>query len=182
MVKLRKIYETLQLKMKLTTGDSKRSIFKDVKNLFSTDLSLYDKNCIATRIEKMTHLIKDRKFSYYREMLRAKKQDFFINVVDLDNINIDKINYILKKWSSDKDLNEYHSTVKFLEDEINEKTDTLKKMKRNELDRICKEYFKNDYERRFKVPIETMLSALVGEENLLYEVSNYKRMLRVIKL
>lgn len=54
-------------------------------------------------------------------------------------------------------------------------------MKRNELDRICKEYFKNDYERRFIVPLETMLSALVGEEKLLYEMSNYKRMQRVNK-
>lgn len=45
--------------MKLTTSDFKRSIFIDVKKLFSTDLPLYVKNCRATRVEEMTHLIKD---------------------------------------------------------------------------------------------------------------------------
>ncbi len=166
----------------MTSGDTKKSIFREVKNLFSTDLSNYDKKFIVNRVEKMTRLIRDRKFSSYKELVKAKKQDFFLNVVDLDNVNIDKINYILKMWSVDKDLSEFYSTLKFLEDEIKEKTDSLKQMKRNELDRIYREYLKNDYERRFKVPIEIMLSALVGEENLLYEVANYKRMQRVMRL
>jgi hypothetical protein len=165
--------------MKLSKGDSKKSIFREVNNIFNIDFNKSDRAAIATRVEKMTHFIKDRKFTSYKEKLKFNKQEFFYDVVDLDNINIDNINNILKRWSVNKDLNEYHSTVKFLENEIKEKSEALKKLKKNELERICKEYFKNDYERRFKVTIQTMISALVGEENVLQEITNFKRLQRV---
>jgi hypothetical protein len=79
----------------------------------------------------MTHLMKERKFSSYRELMKTRKHDTFIDVVYLDNINVDTINYILTKWSADKDLNEYSSTVKHLEIEVKEKTEALKQIKRN---------------------------------------------------
>ncbi len=176
---MKKIYEALQLKMKLSTGDTKKSIFRDVKNIFDTDFKRFNKNAIAIRVEKMTDLIKERRISSLRETLKNSKRDTFINEIDLDNINVDTINFILNQWNSDKDLNEYNSTVKYIEFEISNKTETIKQMKRNELNRVCKEYFKNDYERRFKVPIETIIAALVGEENFIYEITNYKKMQRV---
>jgi hypothetical protein len=179
LAKLKRIYETLQLKMKLTTGDSKKSIFKEVRNMINTDFVKQGKNAIVSRVEKMTHLIRDRRFSSYKDIFKNKNTNIFLNVVDLDNLKLDTINYILNTWSVDKDLNENYSTIKFLEDELKAKTEELKQMKKNELERICREYFKNDYERRFKVPIEVIMSALVGDENLLFEIGNYKRLQRV---
>jgi len=48
-------------------------------------------------------------------------------------------------------------------------------MKKSELDRINKEYLINDYERRFKVPHEVIISALIGEDNTSNEYARQKR-------
>ena len=54
----------------------------------------------------------------------------------------------------------------------------LEILKKNELRRISREFLQNDYERRFNVPIEIVLNALVGEKNLIQEnekQKNYKQ-------
>jgi hypothetical protein len=38
-------------------------------------------------------------------------------------------------------------------------------MRRNELNRLNKEYLVNDYERRFGVSLEVLISAIAGEDN-----------------
>ncbi len=50
-------------------------------------------------------------------------------------------------------------------------------LKKKEMNRIVKEFLENDYERRFKVSFEIVLSALVGEYNMIREnekQKNYK--------
>ncbi len=47
-------------------------------------------------------------------------------------------------------------------------------LKKNEIIRITKEFLENDYERRFKVTFNVVLSALVGEYNMLKEREKQK--------
>ena len=42
-------------------------------------------------------------------------------------------------------------------------------LKKKEMNRIMREFLENDYERRFKVSFEIVLSALVGEYNMIRE-------------
>jgi hypothetical protein len=76
-------------------------------------------------------------------------------------INHEKIEEKLKKYESLKELK-----IKMLNE-----IDILKK---KEVKRITREFLENDYERRFDVPIEIVLSALVGESNLNKEQKIYK--------
>jgi hypothetical protein len=76
-------------------------------------------------------------------------------------INHEKIEEKLKKYESLKELK-----IKMLNE-----IDILKK---KEVKRITREFLENDYERRFNVPIEIVLSALVGEFNLNKEYEKQK--------
>jgi len=62
-----------------------------------------------------------------------------------------------------QDAMEYIQTVKELEAEYKSVQTIMQNMKKSELDRINKEYLINDYERRFKVPHEVIISALMGK-------------------
>jgi hypothetical protein len=52
-------------------------------------------------------------------------------------------------------------------------------MKRNELNRINKEFYTNEYQRRFNVTQEEMISALIGVDNTSNEIIRQKREQRV---
>lgn len=68
-------------------------------------------------------------------------------------------------------------------DKLGEEERNIKKeiseMKRQELDRIGKEFLLNAYERRFNVTLETVISALIGEENSFWEFERIRRKRRV---
>ena len=50
------------------------------------------------------------------------------------------------------------------------------KLKKNEKNRIFEEYLKNDYYQRFKVEKNVVLSALIGEDNILPELNKQMRL------
>jgi hypothetical protein len=58
----------------------------------------------------------------------------------------------------------------------------LHKIKRDELDRIAKEFLTNEYERRFNVSKKTVVSAIVGEDNANFEIARQTREENVINL
>ena len=52
------------------------------------------------------------------------------------------------------------------------------KLRKNEMDRIFEEYLRNDYYQRFKVEKNVVLSALIGEDNILPELNKQMRQAR----
>ena len=51
----------------------------------------------------------------------------------------------------------------------------LTEMKRQELDRIAKEFLLNDYERRYNVSHKVVVSAIAGEDNSTIELIRHSR-------
>ena len=49
------------------------------------------------------------------------------------------------------------------------------KLRKKEMDRIFEEYLRNDYFQRFKVEKNIVLSALIGEDNILPELNKQMR-------
>ena len=49
----------------------------------------------------------------------------------------------------------------------------MEEMKKNEIQRIFKEFTHNDYERTYHAPIDVVLGALIGEHNRNIQVNNY---------
>ena len=49
----------------------------------------------------------------------------------------------------------------------------MEEMKKNEIQRIFKEFTHNDYERTYHAPINVVLGALIGEHNRNIQVNNY---------
>ena len=112
--------------------------------------------------------------------------------INLRNLNFGIGNYkvnnsytfknVIKKLDDEKKLKnkneledlEVYLQLKKLKECILKEIEILKK---KEMNRIMREFLENDYERRFKVSFEIVLSALVGEYNMLREnekQKNYK--------
>ena len=62
-----------------------------------------------------------------------------------------------------------------MEEEIKQLKYDMATIKSEEMKRIFKEFLVNDYERRFKVTLDIVLKALVGNDNLFFEMNNYKK-------
>jgi len=50
----------------------------------------------------------------------------------------------------------------------------METLKSNELIRIINEFIHNDYQRRFNVKLETVVAAIIGEDNLINEMPKLK--------
>jgi len=71
-------------------------------------------------------------------------------------------------------IEEYEKTYNFYKAEIT-------KQKINELNRINKEFLTNDYNRRYGVSQQILVSAICGEDNMSQEYSRMMREQKVIK-
>lgn len=74
---------------------------------------------------------------------------------------------------------EYISAIELLEEEVLKIKHEINEMKKDELSRIGKEFMVNDYERRFNVKLDKLISALIGEEKSCSEVERIKRRRKV---
>jgi hypothetical protein len=75
----------------------------------------------------------------------------------------------------EEDSFEIVGKISELEAQYEKKKKTLQKIKRDELDRISKEFLTNEYERRFNVSKKTIVSAIVGEDNTDSEIIRQSR-------
>lgn len=90
-----------------------------------------------------------------------------------ENIDFDKtdIEILVEEFGKiDKDTKYLMKYVKELEDIVSTIKLDMEKLKDREIARISKEFLINDYERRFKINIETVMSAIVGHNNTLLEM------------
>ena len=132
---------------------------------------------------------KDESEIFHTLPLIKSKNKIKINLRNL-NLGIGKYNAnnsytfknVIKKLDDEKKLKnkneqenlEVYLQLKKLKECILKEIEILKK---KEMNRIVKEFLENDYERRFKVSFEIVLSALVGEYNMIREnekQKNYK--------
>ena len=70
---------------------------------------------------------------------------------------------IFKNWDIPKNIiekNQKIEKVKFLQQVLKKQ---IEKDEKDEIIRLCKEFFYNDYEEKYKVCIETIIGALYGE-------------------
>jgi hypothetical protein len=102
------------------------------------------------------------------------------------NINVDKLSIKkVEKYLNLKEKMDISSNL-LLKDlcEIDGKIDKMKSfmmnLRRNEMNRIMKEFNTNDYERRFKTTRFSVISALMGEENTIAELNRQKREQKVL--
>ena len=98
-------------------------------------------------------------------------------------LTIGQINKILdesrKVMKIDEDSLLYLKAIKILEAEEVQATKEINHMHKKELQRINSEFLMNDYERRFNITQEEVLSALIGEDLTPIE---YHRQLREQKV
>ena len=66
--------------------------------------------------------------------------------------------------------------IKNLKNEIIEIEKKIKNIKNNEINRIFKNFIKNDYERKHNVTIEDVLKCLIGEHNKNLIISKYYKL------
>ena len=93
-----------------------------------------------------------------KKQYRINELEKYFELSNSSNNNIYKGNDTLKS-------NEYQTYFNLSNDlfELKQEKD---KLKLNEMDRIFKEFQKNDYKQRYQVEKKTVISALIGEDNI----------------
>lgn len=108
-----------------------------------------------------------------KKLIEKYKKD---NVLYDEHLNFKKIQEIMsKRGELGEEAIEYIRSVTDLESQYKSLLNTMQTMKRIEMNRINKEFYTNEYERRFKVTQEEMISALIGEDNTPNEIGRQRR-------
>lgn len=88
---------------------------------------------------------------------------------------------LIKKQIVDEELLMLMSKISEFEKIYNNCKKEIQTQKRIELSRISKEYLTNDFERRYGVSQDVVVSAICGEDNMNQELSRVMREQKVIK-
>ena len=111
-------------------------------------------------------------------------ENFNSKITDLSNSNfippvlkLKDVQEILKKNEIHISPNQMEKLIQYLN--LNNRRNDIKKfqhkLRKKEMDRIFEEYLRNDYFQRFKVEKNVVLSALIGEDNILPELNKQMR-------
>ena len=103
-------------------------------------------------------------------MIKALSQnDIFMKKKKEENeeINLKKIKLMVmnRKSAIDADFLEHISQIDVLSLKIKNIEKEIASLKRQQLNRIFKEFTENDYQRRYNVIIDVVIAALIGEYN-----------------
>lgn len=113
------------------------------------------------------------KQSLLNDRASLQAEDDLADKIETEDINNDidfLMNYISKKEQIDPDTKYLMDYVESLDKLIQAWRHDLSKMKQNEIIRISREYMINDYERRFCINIERIVSLIVGKDNVRSEM------------
>jgi hypothetical protein len=108
-------------------------------------------------------------------MEKFKEENFIIEKITLKSVE----EFLSKRVKIDDETNEFVAHIKSYEKVEDELKKQLEQMKRSEMDRLFKEFMKNDYERRYNTTRNIVISALIGEENMVNELSRQMRVSKV---
>lgn len=104
--------------------------------------------------------------------------------IDDDNSNKfsmkNLVETINKREKLDEGAMEMVNVISELESQLEKLKREAKGMKRRELSRIGKEFISSDYERRFKIDLQSLISALVGEDNSHSEMNSLMKEKKVL--
>ena len=123
-------------------------------------------------------------YSQYKMRRDQNGENFNSKVTDLSNSNfippvlkLKDVQEILKKNEIHISPNQMEKLIQYLN--LNNRRNDIKKfqhkLRKKEMDRIFEEYLRNDYFQRFKVEKNVVLSALIGEDNILPELNKQMR-------
>jgi hypothetical protein len=125
-------------------------------------------------IDRNIKMKKSKKFNDKNEKILEKYKENFL--MDNENFNLKSIQEFLdNKSGMKKETVEIINTLSFLEAQENKLRIILEKMKKDELNRLSKEFITNDYERRFKTTRHQVISAMIGEDNTMHEITKIQR-------
>ncbi len=177
------IFKQAKINLELNTLENKIEKSKmDLKSsgLLNKNLNLsHLNNPFFTSNEKLN-------FDTYEQFkLRRDQDEINGKVTNLSNPNyippvlkLKDVQDIVKKSEIHISHSQMEKLIKYFS--LCKRRDEIKnfreKLKKNEMKRIFEEYLKNDYYQRFKVEKNVVLSALIGEDNILPELNKQMRL------
>lgn len=138
------------------TSNSKRGTNYDFENNLNGEII----QNLLNQLDKKLNLIENTPY------LSFKKIDDIMNGGNKEGVIDDKTNIYIKSIQTKND------NIKNIQTKI-------ENMKQNEVERINREFLNYDYQRRFNVPIYTVISALIGEEKLEQEMGKLQKKSRM---
>lgn len=135
------------------------------------------KDCLSQQNKQKlfhTHLLKSTKqnnlITSFSDADKKKPIDF-LNKKKQNDSHVDNFSFSLQLTSTKNQITFDDASLKCiakinkLEQDKNDIVKEMVQLKENEMRRITKEYIDNDYEKRFNVLQDDVISALIGEEN-----------------
>ena len=106
---------------------------------------------------------------------RGKKSSMILK--NNDKITLNEVQKVIgtQEQKIEQKALELLGRIKIVNDTIQQFKREMEFLKRNELDRLNKEFYRNNYQRRFGVSQEVVISAIVGEDFLLHELFREKK-------
>ena len=179
------IFKQANISIRLNEFD--KEIHKKQEELFNLGINnSFNNGNNRNRHQTFFQTIQNQKFlnlkSYKKYHHKNFSNDFFENnLFDLTstvpNLKLNEMEKIIKNTKKKitdeqmKKLIEYQNKIKEKENLKN----FYENLKKNEMNRIFDEYLKNNYYQRFKVEKNVVLSALIGEDNILPELNKQAR-------
>jgi len=151
---------------------------------------------ISKKIIEVNNKINDLeiyKKEFYNYINQDEKKKVFATSLTNRNVKKNIIKLKIKNFENEKimknidnitPINKMHSglyspkieKINLMKEEINNLNIEIKQLKLDEANRIIKEFIENEYEKRYNVIIDIVLSALFGEINKENELNKYFRL------
>jgi hypothetical protein len=105
----------------------------------------------------------------------SNNKESHLNIM-LDNLSIKKVDdYLNLKEKTQENSNIIFKELFEIDNKMVIMKNNMSNLRRNEMNRLIKEFNMNDYERRFKTTRHKVISALIGEENTSMEMNRQNR-------
>lgn len=171
-IKLHKLYHFSNNDQKDTfsneiyAGKNKRSSL-----IFKTNL--IKKNSVLKRSISQTNIVKSYIRSYNDDEEEDERNEKELNTFKQLSMLIEKNKNSLEieKLPEMNDIEELQVKIKKIENEIVE-------LKKNEINRIFKEFIENDYQNKYHVSVDVILAALLGEHTKNIEINKFAKFKR----
>ena len=171
-IKLHKLYHFSNNNQKDTfsneiyAGKNKRSSL-----IFKTNL--IKKNSVLKRSISQTNIVKSYIRSYNDDEEEDERNEKELNTFKQLSMLIEKNKNSLEieKLQEMNDIEELQVKIKKIENEIVE-------LKKNEINRIFKEFIENDYQNKYHVSVDVILAALLGEHTKNIEINKFAKFKR----
>jgi len=171
-IKLHKLYHFSNNNQKDTfsneiyAGKNKRSSL-----IFKTNL--IKKNSVLKRSISQTNIVKSYIRSYNDDEEEDERNEKELNTFKQLSMLIEKNKNSLEieKLPEMNDIEELQVKIKKIENEIVE-------LKKNEINRIFKEFIENDYQNKYHVSVDVILAALLGEHTKNIEINKFAKFKR----